>query len=111
MRMKVQDHSSIAKVRRVHQILMQHTTKFIASTQTDVGLWRIGRENSDLCARKAITECTTPEEITSKPEAATPAEAEAGVEVKKCLSIACSMRKTLTIRQGIVPFSWNLKGR
>jgi hypothetical protein len=111
MIMKVQDHSSTAKVKRVHQLLTQHTSKFIASTQKNVGLWRIGRKISDLRARKAITECTTPEEITSKPEVATPAEAEAGVEVKKGLSIACSIRKRLTIRQGIVPFSWNLKRR
>jgi hypothetical protein len=49
------------------------------------------------CARKATTEGTTPEEITSKLEAATPIEAEVGVDVKKGLSIACYMRKTLTI--------------
>jgi hypothetical protein len=61
--------------------------------------------------QKTIKECTTPEEITSKPEAATPVEDEVGVEVKKGLSIACFTRKTLTIRQGIVPFSWNLKRR
>jgi hypothetical protein len=96
MRMKVQDHSSTAKVKRVHQLLMQHTSKFIASTQTDAALWRIRRKFLDLRARKAIAECTTPEKITSKPEVATPAEAEAGVKVKKGLSIACSMRKTLT---------------
>jgi hypothetical protein len=42
MRMEVQDHSSIAKVKRVHQLLMQHTSKFIASTQTDAGLRRFG---------------------------------------------------------------------
>jgi hypothetical protein len=85
MRMKVQDHSSIAKVKRVHQLLMQHTSKFIASTQTDAGLQRIGRNILVIRARKAITECTTPEEITSKPEVATPTEAEAGVKVKKGL--------------------------
>jgi hypothetical protein len=79
----------------VHQLSTQHTSKFIASTQTDAGLRRIGRKISDLHARKAITNCTTPEEITSKPEAATPVEAKAGVEVKKDLSIACSTRKTL----------------
>jgi hypothetical protein len=59
----------------------------------------------DIHVRKAITECTTPEEITNKPEAVTPAEAKVGVKVKKGLSIACSTRKTLTIGQGIVPFS------
>jgi hypothetical protein len=80
---------------------MQHTSKFIALTQMDAGLQRIERKISDLHTRKAITECTTPKEITSKPEAATPVEAEAGVKVKKCLSIACSTRKTLTIGQGI----------
>jgi hypothetical protein len=97
MRMKVQDHSSTAKVKRVHQLSMQHTSKFIASTQTDADLQRIGRKISDLRARKVITEYTTLEEITSKPEVATPTKIEAGVEVKKGLSIACSTRKTSTI--------------
>jgi hypothetical protein len=104
MRMKVQDHLSTSKVKRVHQLLMQHKSKFIASTQTDAGIWRIGRKISDLRTRKAITECTTLEKITSKPEVATPAEAEAGVKVKKCLSIACSTRKTLTIGHGMSHF-------
>jgi hypothetical protein len=90
---------------------MQHTRKFIASTQTDAGLQRIGRKILDLCGRKAMTERTTAEEIPSNPEAATPAKAEAGVDLKKDLSIACSTRKILTIRQGIVPFFWNLKRR
>jgi hypothetical protein len=105
MRTKVQDNSSTTKVKRVHQLSMQHTSKFIASTQTDMGLQRIGRKISDLHARKEMTKCMTLEEITSKPEAATPAEAKAGIKVKKGLPIACSMRKTLTIGQGIVPFS------
>jgi hypothetical protein len=111
MRMKVQHHSSIAKVKRVHQLLTQYTSKFIASTLTDASLRRIGRKILDPHARKMTTKGTTPEEITSKPEAATPVEAETGVEVKKDLSIACSTRKTLTIGQGIAPFSWNLKRR
>jgi hypothetical protein len=111
MRTKVQDHSSTTKVKNVHQLLMQHTSNFIASTQIDAGLRRIGRKISDLRTRKAITERTTPKEITSKPLAATPAEAEAGVEVKKGLSIACSTRKTLTIGKGMVPFSYNPKRR
>jgi hypothetical protein len=88
----------------VHKLLMQHTRKFIALTQTNAGLQRIGRKISDLCGRKVITERTTTEEITSNPEAATLAEAEAGVKLKKDLSIACSTRKILTIGQGIVPF-------
>jgi hypothetical protein len=71
----------------------------------DMGLQRIGRKISDLHARKEMTKCMTLEEIASKPEAATPVEAKAGVKVKKGLPIACSMRKTLTIGQGIVPFS------
>jgi hypothetical protein len=105
MRTKVQDHSSTTKVKRVHQLSMQHISKFIASTQMDAGLRRIGRKTSDLRARKAIIERTTTEEITSKPEVATLAEAKVGVEIKKGLSIACSTRKTLTTGQGIVPFS------
>jgi hypothetical protein len=39
-------------------------------------------------------ESTTPEEIMSKPEVATPAKAEAGAEIKKNLFISCSMRDT-----------------
>jgi hypothetical protein len=66
---------------------------------------KIGRKISDLHARKATTECMTLEEITSKPEVATLVEAEIGVKVKEGLSIACPMRKTLTIGQGIIPFS------
>jgi ribosomal protein S4 len=104
-------HSSTARAKRVHKLLMQHTRKFIASTQMDAGLQRIGRKISDLCGRKAITERMTAEENTSNLEVATPAEAKAGVKLKKDLSIACSTRKILTIRQGIVPFYWNLKRR
>jgi hypothetical protein len=83
---------------------MQHTSKFIASTQTDVNLQRIGRKISDLCGRKVRTECMTLGEINRKPEVATPTEVEAGTEVKKNLFIACSTKETLTIRQGIAPF-------
>jgi hypothetical protein len=91
--------------------LMQHTSKFIALTQTDVDLWRIGRKISDLRGRKARTECMTLGEIISKPDVATPTETRVGAEVKKNLFIACSMKETPTIGQGIVPFSWNLKRR
>jgi hypothetical protein len=47
----------------------------------------------------------TPGEIIIKLEVTTPTEAEAGAEVKKNLSIVCSMKKTLIIRQGIALFS------
>jgi hypothetical protein len=75
----------------------------------DADLWRSGRKISDLHSKKVKTESTTLEEIISKPEVATPAEVEAGAEIKKSLFIACSMRETQIIGQGIVPFFWNLK--
>jgi hypothetical protein len=83
---------------------MLHTSKFIASTKMDAGLRRIGRRISDVCARKVIAERMTPEEITSKIEVATLAEAEAGVKLKRDLTIACSTKRILTIDKGLSHF-------
>jgi hypothetical protein len=47
----------------------------------------------------------TPEDIISKLEVATPAEAEAGAKIKKNLFLACYMRDTRIIGQGIIQFS------
>jgi hypothetical protein len=38
MTMKDQYYSSTARVKKVHQVLMLHTSKFIASTLTDADL-------------------------------------------------------------------------
>jgi hypothetical protein len=100
MRMKVQDLSSIAKVKNVHQVLTLHTNKSIALILTDVDLWRIGR-TSDPHGRKARTQGMTQGEAISKTEVATQAEA----EVWKSLFNACFMREIRTTGQGIVPFS------
>jgi hypothetical protein len=99
------------KTKKVHKVSMQHISKFIASIQTDVDLQRIGRKFLDLCDKKPRAEHMTPGEIIIKLEVTTPTEAEAGAEVKKNLSIVCSMKKTLIIRQGIALFSWNPKRR
>jgi hypothetical protein len=97
MRMKVQDNSSTATVKKVHQVLMLHIGKCIASTLIDVDHHRIGRKTIDLRGKKVRIEYMTPGEIISKPEVATLAEAEAGAEVKKNHFIVCSTRKILTI--------------
>jgi hypothetical protein len=65
--------------------LMLHTNEFIASTLMNANLQRIGRKTTDLHGKKVRIEHVTPGEITSKPEVATPADAEVGAEVKKNL--------------------------
>jgi hypothetical protein len=45
------------------------------------------------------------EKIATKPEVATQIEAAVGAEVKTSLSIACSTKETLIIRQETVPSS------
>jgi hypothetical protein len=72
---------------------------------------KIGIKTSDLRDKKARTECMTQEKIISKTTEATPAEAEAGANFKKSLCTTCFMRKILTIGQGIVLSSLNLKRR
>jgi hypothetical protein len=52
MRMKVQDHSSTARAKRAHQVLMHRLNKFIASTRMDVDHRKIRRKISDLYSKK-----------------------------------------------------------
>jgi hypothetical protein len=60
---------------------------------------------SDLHDQKVRAGHMILEKITSKPEVVTQVKAKAGADFKTDLSIACSMRETLIIGQGIVPFS------
>jgi hypothetical protein len=105
MRTKVQGRSSIAKVERAHQVLMPHTNKYTTLTPMDADHQKIGRKILDLRGQKATTECMIPGEIITRPGAATQDEVAAGAEVKTSLSIACSMKEILTIRQGTVQSS------
>jgi hypothetical protein len=70
-----------------------------------VDLRRTRRKISDLHGKIVKTESMTPEDIISKLEVATPAEAEAGAKIKKNLFLACYMRDTRIIGQGIIQFS------
>jgi hypothetical protein len=111
VRTKVQDHSSTPKTKRVQQVLIQLTSKFTASTLMAMDRERIGIKTSNLCDRKVRIERMTQEKIISKIEEATQAEAEVGANFKKSLFTTCFLRKILTIRQGTVLSSSNLKRR
>jgi hypothetical protein len=104
MRMKAQDPISIVKSVRTHQISIPHTSKSIASIQTDVGHWKIGRKFSDLHSSKAKAELILPKEITTQ-EADIQIEAEVGGETKTDLCIACFTREIQTIVQETIPSS------
>jgi hypothetical protein len=104
MRTKVQGHSSIAKVKRAHQISMHRTSKSITSPRMDADRRKIRTKILGLHGKKVRAEHMTPGEIINKPEAAIQAEAEAVAETKKYLFIACSTRKTPTINKGLPYF-------
>jgi hypothetical protein len=102
---KVQGHSSTARAKKAHRVLMHHRNKFTASTQMDAEHLIIGRKILDLHGKKARIERMILGEIITKPEVATQVEAMVRAELKTDLSIACSTKETLTIGQGIVPSS------
>jgi hypothetical protein len=90
---------------------MHLTDKFTISIQMGADHWKIGRKISDLSDQKVRAGHMILEKITSKPEVVTQVESEAGADFKTDLSIVCSTRETLIIRQGIVPFSYSPKRR
>jgi hypothetical protein len=77
----------------------------------DVDLRKIGRKISGLCSKKMKVNILTQEGTISKAEACTPIEAGVGADIKTSLCTACSMRRILTIIQGIVLSSSNPKRR
>jgi hypothetical protein len=77
----------------------------------DVDLRKIGRKTLGLRGKKTKANPMTQEGTISKAEALTPTEAGVGADIKISLCTACSMRKILTIGQGIVMFSSNPKRR
>jgi hypothetical protein len=109
MRMKVQDHLSIARSKNMQPVLTRPPNKFTAYALKEANLWRTGRKTSDLHDRKLRAECMTQDKIISKTEVTTPIRAEAGAEINKSLCIVCFMREILTIKQRIVLSSLNPK--
>jgi hypothetical protein len=107
--MKVQSHSSIARAKRIHQVLTHLTDKSTISTRMGADHRKIRRKNSGLCSRKLRIGHMSLERIATKPKAATQIEAATGAEFKTSPSIACSMKETLTTGQEIAPSSWNPK--
>jgi hypothetical protein len=109
--MKVQGHSSIASAKKAIRALTHLTNKFTISIWMGVDHRKIGRKFSDLRDQKSRTWHMILAKIASKPEVINQVEAEAGADFRTDLFIACSMRETLIIKQGIVPFSWSPKRR
>jgi hypothetical protein len=77
----------------------------------DVGPRKIGRKTSGLCGNKTKANPMTQEGTISKTEPLTPTEVGVGANIKTSLCTTCSMRRILTIEQGIVLFSSNPKRR
>jgi hypothetical protein len=72
---------------------------------------KIGRKILDLHGEKVGTWHVTLEKTATKPEVVTLVKDEARAEFMIDLFIACSMRETLIIGQGIVPSSYSPKRR
>jgi hypothetical protein len=105
LRMKVQGHSSTARAKKAIQALTHLTDKFIVSIRMGADHQKIGRKISDFRDQKVRTGHMILEKIASKLEVVTQVEAEAEANFRTYLFIACSMRETFVIGQGIVPFS------
>jgi hypothetical protein len=105
MRMKIQGYSSTARAKKAHLVLTHLIDKFTVLTRMGVDHRKIGRKISDLSSRKLRVGHMILEKIATKPEVATQIEAAVGAEVKTSLSIACSTKETLIIRQETVPSS------
>jgi hypothetical protein len=75
----------------------------------DVDLRKIGTNILGLRGKRTKVDPMNQEGTISKAEELTPAEAEAGANIRTSLCTICFMRKTLTIRQGIALSSSNPK--
>jgi hypothetical protein len=107
MRTKVPDHSNVAKAKKVQQASTQVGNRFTTLILMDVDLKKIGRKTSALRGKKTKANPMTQKGTISKVEALNPTEAGVGADIKASLCTACSMRRMLTIGQGIVLPSLN----